>query len=190
LDKLYSASFSSFSTRLQRSYAICVLVRDRGAPNNIKSDCACAQTRTGTPPEFWLLYTLYATYVYNLLSVESLNGQIPTQVTCAFTPDVSALPYFDITIDNPNSHDGELSGIDMSHNLTGTIYANGDIVTPGFDPAELKLPRFSIEELLGQTFILDQPDGQQVQAEVIRKINDQDAANHENIKVLCKVGDD
>jgi hypothetical protein len=114
------------------------LVRDRGAPNNIKSDCARSQTsrtvqdiqrhykidqylsepnqqnqnqaerriqdikcdanhimdRTGTPPEFWLLCTLYATYVYNLLSVDSLNGQTPTQEACGFIPDVSALLHF------------------------------------------------------------------------------------------------
>jgi hypothetical protein len=50
--------------------------------------------RTGTPPEFWLLCTLYTTYAYNLLSVDSLHGHTPTQVACGFIPDVSALLHF------------------------------------------------------------------------------------------------
>ena len=53
-----------------------------------------------------------------------------------------------------------------------------------------RLPQFSIEELIGRTFLLDHENGQRLRAEIIRKIDDQDARNHTNIKLLCKVGDD
>jgi hypothetical protein len=52
------------------------------------------------------------------------------------------------------------------------------------------LPRFSVEELIGRTFLLDRENGLRLRAEIIRKIDDQDARNHTNIKLLCKVGDD
>jgi uncharacterized small protein (DUF1192 family) len=70
------------------------------------------------------------------------------------------------------------------------IFSTADIVAPGFNPAELKLPRLSVEELMGRTFLLDREDGQRLRAEIVRKINDQDAQNHQNIKLLCKVGDE
>jgi hypothetical protein len=301
------------------------LLRDRGAPNNIKNDGAKAETsnavkdilrhykigqflsepnqqnqnpaerriqdikndtnrimdRTGTPPEFWLLCTLFVVYLSNLLSIESLGFQTPTQVACGYIPDVSALLHFrwwepvyyldddghfpsdskeklgrwvgvaenigdaltwwiltddtkrviprsvvrsaldthnlnlramspvndplGIISDNPNSSDGEVDATDatadeevnnedvhdyVKEKFKQTIFSTADIVAPGFNPEQLKLPHLSIEELMGRTFLLDQKDGQRLRAEVIRKINDQDARNHNNIKLLCKVGDE
>jgi hypothetical protein len=108
-----------------------------------------------------------------------------------------------IMSDNPNSSDGEV--IDATadeeseandevenawNKFNKTIFSTADFVAPGFDPAELKLPHLSIEDLMGRTFLLDQKDGQRLRAEVVRKIYDQDAQNHTNIKLLCKVGDE
>ena len=70
------------------------------------------------------------------------------------------------------------------------VLSMADFIAPGFNPAELKLPRFSIEELMGRTFLVDMEDGQRLCAEIIQKINEQDAQNHKNIKLLCKVGDE
>ena len=58
------------------------------------------------------------------------------------------------------------------------------------DHAVHHVPKFFIEELIGRTFLLDRENGQRLRAEIIRKIDDQDARNHTNIKLLCKVGDD
>lgn len=294
------------------------LIRDRGAPNNIKNDCAKAEIskavqeilrhykigqfltepeqqnqnpaerriqdikndvnrimdRTGTPPEFWLLCTLFVVYLANLLSVESLGFLTPTQMACGYIPDVSALLHFrwwepvyyldddgqfpadskeksgrwvgvaenvgdaltwwiltddtkqviprsvvrsaldtkqlnlramspeddplNILEANPNSLDGEIAGTSTAEdnsiakeNFKKTIMSTADIVLPAcLNPAELKLPHLSIEELMGRTFLLDMEDGQRLRAEVVRKINNQDADNHTNIKLLCKVGDE
>ena len=50
--------------------------------------------RTGTPPEFWLLCTLFVVYLSNVLFVESLWFITPTQVACSYVPDVSTLLHF------------------------------------------------------------------------------------------------
>ena len=50
--------------------------------------------RTGTPPEFWLLCTLFVVYLSNVLAVESLGFITSTQVACGYVPDVSALLHF------------------------------------------------------------------------------------------------
>jgi hypothetical protein len=88
---------------------------------------------------------------------------------------------------NPNPMDGEESG---NSAVPKFIHSTADISYPERNPSELKLPRFSIEELMGRTFLFDTKDGQKLRAQVIRKINDQDAKNHQNIKLLCNVGDD
>ena len=62
---------------------------------------------------------------------------------------------------------------------------------PGILPADIRLPRFSVEDLIGRTFLLNKHDeGQRLRTEIVRKINDQDAENHQNIKLPCKVGDE
>ena len=52
------------------------------------------------------------------------------------------------------------------------------------------MPSFSVDELLQRTFLYDIKDGQRMRAEIIKKIDDEDAKNHQNIKFLCKIGDD
>jgi Reverse transcriptase (RNA-dependent DNA polymerase) len=52
-----------------------------------------------------------------------------------------------------------------------------------------KLPLFSPDELINQTFVHELPDGQKVRAEVVRKLQSIDAANHQNIQFLLKLGD-
>ena len=60
------------------------------------------------------------------------------------------------------------------------ILSTADLIAPGFNPAELKLLRFSIEEPMGRTFLVNIEDGQRLRAEIIQKINDKDAQNHKN----------
>ena len=74
--------------------------------------------------------------------------------------------------------------------LPQPVYSHGDFYKPGFHPKEAKLPRLSIEELMGRTFLVAQDDGTRVRAQVIEKINNLDAQNHQNIKLLCKLADD
>jgi hypothetical protein len=42
---------------------------------------------------------------------------------------------------------------------------------------------------MGVTFLRNTEDGQKVRAKIVRKINDDDAANHQNIKFLVELGD-
>ena len=46
---------------------------------------------TGTPPEFWLLCTLFVVYLFNNLAVKYLAFITPAQIACGYVPDVSAL---------------------------------------------------------------------------------------------------
>ena len=57
------------------------------------------------------------------------------------------------------------------------------------DPTQIKLPRFTPDELLGLSFLRTLDDGQVVRAEVAQKINDFDAENHHNLKFILKLGD-
>jgi hypothetical protein len=58
----------------------------------------------------------------------------------------------------------------------------------GVDAKKVTLPTFSPDELVGRTFLRDLPDGQRVRAEVVKKVLDRDAENHEQIKMLLKLG--
>jgi hypothetical protein len=57
------------------------------------------------------------------------------------------------------------------------------------DTSSLKLPKFSPEELIGKTFIRDMDDGNSYRAQIVQKILDNDAANHEKIKFIVKLGE-
>ena len=52
---------------------------------------------------------------------------------------------------------------------------------------EEELPKFSPSELIGRTFLMDMENGERVKAQVMRKLNDWDAHNHQNIKFLLKL---
>ena len=109
----------------------------------------------------------------------------------AMNPDLDPLDIIDQ--DNSTSTDGETAGTQSEaarQNFMNHIYSTADISVPGVDPAEVKLPRFTIDELMGRTFLLPTEDGQRLRAEIVHKINDLDAQNHQNIKLLCKVGDE
>ena len=58
----------------------------------------------------------------------------------------------------------------------------------GVDAKKIKLPTFSPDDLVGRTFLRELPDGQRVRAEVVKKVLDRDAENHEQIKMLLKLG--
>ena len=54
----------------------------------------------------------------------------------------------------------------------------------------VNLPRFSPNKLLGLTFLYDVGDGEHVCARIVKKILDQNAENHERIKMLISYDDD
>ena len=73
--------------------------------------------------------------------------------------------------------------------MENKIVSMGDITVPAHDPKEQRLPKFSLEQLIGQTFLYDTTGGQRVRSEVIRKLATLDTTNHQNIKFKVKTGD-
>jgi Reverse transcriptase (RNA-dependent DNA polymerase) len=69
------------------------------------------------------------------------------------------------------------------------LQSTNDIAGEHTSQSELKLPKFSPEELIGRTFIRDMDDGQKYRARVVQKILDKDAENHQNIKFLLQIGE-
>jgi hypothetical protein len=57
------------------------------------------------------------------------------------------------------------------------------------DTSNLKLPRFSPDELMGMTFLRELENGNSCRAKIVQKILDKDAKNNQHIKFLVKVGD-
>ena len=69
------------------------------------------------------------------------------------------------------------------------IMSSTDVAGLDIDPSELKLPRFSPDELVGKVFVRSLDDGKNYRAKVVRKIQDHDADCHKNIKFLVELGD-
>ena len=67
------------------------------------------------------------------------------------------------------------------------VMSTNDIVAITIETSDLSIPVFSLDELLGQTYLQEMDDGQQMQARVSRKILDMDAADHQEIKFLTEV---
>jgi hypothetical protein len=63
-------------------------------------------------------------------------------------------------------------------------------VPANYNPTEFNVPNFSFRELLGLSFLKESEDGTKIRAKVVNKINDMDAQNHKNIKMLMDVGED
>jgi hypothetical protein len=82
-------------------------------------------------------------------------------------------------VDTPDPEDGGEKPV---------LQSTADIRGLSIDPSGLRLPKLSPEELLGLTFIKE-ADGQKFRARVVRKINDDDAAEHQKIKFLVERGD-
>ena len=90
--------------------------------------------------------------------------------------------------------DGEESGGTVESSGTAIITSVRDMLSPSIDPAQVALPTFLLachmNELLGKTFLYTTQNGEQVKAQVvISKINDLDAADHQNIKFVIDVAD-
>jgi len=89
---------------------------------------------------------------------------------------------------NLPSAEGEDSGTTP---VRPPLLSTADILLPAaYDPAEVNLPKFSPQELLGLSFLKEQEDGTKIRAKVSKKINDLDSQNHQNIKMLIEVGED
>jgi hypothetical protein len=68
--------------------------------------------------------------------------------------------------------------------------SSADVAGLDIDPSELKLPRFSPDELVGKVLVRSWDDGKNYHAKVVRKIQDHDADCHKNInKFLVERGD-
>ena len=95
-----------------------------------------------------------------------------------------------VTLANPNIR-AEFLGDPSSDDKPSTkpIMSATDIAECDIDISDLKLPRFSPDELIGKLFVRDLEDGKSYRARVVRKIMDQDAENHKNIKFLVELGD-
>jgi hypothetical protein len=71
--------------------------------------------------------------------------------------------------------------------IQGILHVKSRTSSTIVDPSELKLPYFTPDELLNRTF-LHGADGQRMRARVVRKIMDNDAHNHQNVKFLLEIG--
>ena len=69
------------------------------------------------------------------------------------------------------------------------IQSTTDLAGLDINPSDLKMPRFSPDELIGNTFVRTVDDGNSYRATVLCKIQDHDAENHANIKFLIELGD-
>ena len=69
------------------------------------------------------------------------------------------------------------------------IMSSTDLAGLDIDPSDMKLPHFSPDELLGRSFVRTLDDGRSFRATILRKIQDMDEENHQNIKFLVALGD-
>jgi hypothetical protein len=67
------------------------------------------------------------------------------------------------------------------------IYNSSNFADVNIDALELKLPYFTPDEVLNCTF-LHKVDVQRMRTQVVWKIMDNDAHNHQSIKFLLKIG--
>ena len=81
----------------------------------------------------------------------------------------------------------EHTGEDMEP--TPIVKSIVETIDPAYDPTKVKLPKFSLQELLGLTFLHDTPNGERVRAQVMKRINDMEGANHTNIKFVIEYGE-
>jgi len=56
------------------------------------------------------------------------------------------------------------------------------------DPDRLRLPQFSPQDLIGKTYLTTDKEGRKLRAKIVKKINDLDAKNNQNIKMLVEYG--
>jgi hypothetical protein len=72
---------------------------------------------------------------------------------------------------------------------TKHIMSSTDIDGLNIEPTRLKLPKFSPDELIGQTFIQQDDDDTNYSAKIVKRIKDKDSENHQNIKFLVEIGE-
>jgi hypothetical protein len=96
---------------------------------------------------------------------------------------------------DPNNTTLRAEHIDTTEDLTPEngenykpILSVSDL-TGQHDTSSLQLPKFSPDNLIGKTFVREMDDGNTYRAQIIQKILDCDAENHQNIKFLVKLGD-
>jgi hypothetical protein len=69
------------------------------------------------------------------------------------------------------------------------IQSTTDLAGLDINQSDLKMPRFSPDELLVKTFVRRLADGTSYKATVLRKFPDLEAENHVNIKCMTELGD-
>ena len=116
------------------------------------------------------------------LVLDTLNNQVVTRselrsAVTASTPNLRAE-----FLGHPSAEGKEPSSVKPIMSAT-------DIAELDINPSDLKLPRFSPDELIGKLFVRELEDGKSYRARIVRKIMDHDAENHKNIKFLVELGD-
>lgn len=92
-----------------------------------------------------------------------------------------------LTASSPNFRSIPLSA--GGESSTKLIKSTTDLANLDISPSDLKMPRFSPDELIGKTFARTLDDGSTYKATVLRKIQDHEAKCHSNIKFLLELGD-
>jgi len=141
-----------------------------------------------------------------VLSQETMNVVARSSVRSAVTgpADLRAKPGFDNSLplggeiyrpadDDSSVDSGEtrITGNPPPYRPPAVVNDLFDYLQPGVDPNEIELPRFSPEELIGKTFLRQDPDNADLQYKgtVDRVLRDLDADENNRIKFLCTVGD-
>ena len=116
--------------------------------------------------------------VLTYLIMDDENGcVIPRSVvrSAVHTDDINLAPLY--TGDEENS-----PGLPHIQSVT-------DLMPPEVDPKQVQLPTFSPAELLGRDFIFKNSDGEPFKGKVIKRLNDLEGQNNENIKFIVEVAD-
>ena len=80
-------------------------------------------------------------------------------------------------------------GGEISSNDGFKIQSSADVAGTVVNPSDLKLPKFTPQELIGQTFTHDIGDGKAYKAKVVRQIMDKEAEDRKQVKFLIEIGD-
>ena len=115
---------------------------------------------------------------YHILDVETLHV-----VTRSVVRTALKLDQYNQKVSEPIPSGGEQDHVGVK------IHSLKDLMPPDIDPNEINLPTFSPTELLGKSFLTTDMDGNKFKATIIKKIQDKEAATHQDLKFLIDVAD-
>ncbi len=96
-----------------------------------------------------------------------------------------------LTVEGEEDAEMDTFGLtDPKPQARGRLQATSELIPAAENPLETRIPNFSPDEMVGLHFLKQQEDGTMIGAKVKQKTNDLEAQNHQNIKMLVKVGDE